>query len=160
MSQTQDTALQTAYVDTIFNIYDEIDRCYPEGGYIQARKAFDLFYKYRSRASKSEIYAMFKSAVDKDSLEVPDFVVNPFASLLVELYDRGDIQQAEAYKYQGLMRKRIAKGLEECEGTGCERWQIIEEYAPVRLEYFETVEGFYDCEYYIDKYYQNFLDEP
>ncbi|HKK78961.1 MAG TPA: hypothetical protein VJ933_05000 [Phaeodactylibacter sp.] len=160
ISQTKDTALQAAYVDTIFNIYDEIDRCYPEGGYIQARKAFDLFYKYRSRASKEEIYAMFKAAIDKDGMDVPDFVVNPFAALLVELYDKGKIPKEEAYQYQDLLRQRIAKGLEECQGTGCERWQIIEEYAPVRLEYFETVEGFYDCEYYVDKYYQDFLDNP
>jgi tetratricopeptide (TPR) repeat protein len=160
ISQTRDTSLQSAYVDTIFNIYDSIDRCYPEGGYIQARKAFDLFYKYRNRASKEEIYAMFKAAIDTDGLDVPDFVVNPFSALLVELYDRGVVDQAEAYKYQDLMRRRIEKGLAECEGTGCERWQIIEEYAPVRLEYFETVEGFYGCEYYIDKYYQDFLDNP
>ncbi len=160
ISQTQDTAQQSAYVDTIFSIYDEIDRCYPEGGYIKARKAFDLFYKYRNRASQEEIYEMFKAAIDQDGLDVPDFVVNPFASLMVSLYDAGEIGQEEAYKYQAILRERIAKGLEECEGTGCERWQIIEEYAPVRLEYFETVEGFYDCQYYIDKYYQDFLDNP
>jgi tetratricopeptide (TPR) repeat protein len=159
-SQTQDTALQSAYVDTIFSIYDEIDRCYPEGGYVKARKAFDLFYKYRERASKEEIYEMFKAAIDEDGLDVPDFVVNPFASLLVTLYDQGKMDQEEAYKYQDLLRRRIEKGLEECSGTGCERWEIIQEYAPVRLEYFETVEGFYPCEYYIDKYYQDFLDNP
>lgn len=160
MSQTQDSLKQAAYVDTIFNIYDEIDRCYGEGGYIQGRKAFDLFYKYQDRASKEEIYGLFKTTLDIDSLDAPDFVVNPMASLLVELYDQGKISQEEAYRYQELLRGMIEKGLAECEGTGCERWKIIEEYAPVRLEYFETVKGFYPCDYYMQRYYADFEADP
>jgi tetratricopeptide (TPR) repeat protein len=160
MSQTTDTLKHQAYADTIFSIYDEIDRCYPEGGYIEARKAFDIFYKYPNRASKLETYQMFKSAMDKDGMKTPDFVLNPMASLLVELYDAGEIDQEEAYKYQDLIRNRLTKGLEECKGTACDRWAIIEEYAPVRLEYFETVKGFYDCDYYLEKYYPEFEANP
>lgn len=160
ISQTQDEALKDAYVDTIFSIYDEIDRCYPEGGYIKGRKAFDLFYKYPGRATKEEIYALFKESIDIDSLDAPDFDVNPMASLLVDLYDAGKIRKEQAYKYQAILRAMIEKGLKECKGTACERWQIIEEYTPVRLEYFETVKGFYPCDYYMDKYYPEFEANP
>ena len=153
ISQTQDSTQIQSYVDTIFNLYDEIGRCYPEGGFVPARKAFDLFYKYPNRASKKEVYEMFKKAIDTDSLKTPDFVLNPFSSLLVELYDAGEIDKEEAFKYQTMVREILAKGLKECKGVACDRWQIIEEYAPVRLEYFETVKGFYSCEYYIEKYY-------
>jgi tetratricopeptide (TPR) repeat protein len=38
----------------------------------------------------------------------------------------------------------------------CDRWAIIESYAPERLEAFETVRGFYDCDYYTDKYFSQF----
>ncbi len=160
ISQTQDEAKKEAYVDTIFSIYDEIDRCYPEGGYIKGRKAFDLFYKYRGRATKEEIYALFKASIDQDSLDAPDFDVNPMASLLVDLYDAGKIDKEQAYKYQSILRGMIEKGLKECKGTECERWKIIEEYTPVRLEYFETVKGFYPCDYYMDKYYPDFEANP
>lgn len=160
ISQSQDTLQQAAYADTIFSIYDEIERCYPEGGYIYGIKGFDLFYKYRNRASKEEIYGLFKKALDTDSTKAPDFVVNPMASLLVELYDEGRIPQQEAYHYQGILREMIRKGLADCTGTACERWQIIAEYTPVRLEYFETVKGFYPCEYYLDKYYPDFEASP
>ena len=160
ISQTQDSAKIHAYVDTIFSIYDEIDRCYPEGGYIPARKAFDLYYKYPYRAGKKEIYSMFKKAIDTDGLNTPDFVLNPFSALLVELYDAGEIPREEAHKYQEQVRKILAHGLKTCKGKTCERWNIIQEYAPVRLEYFETVEGFYSCEYYMDKYYPEFEANP
>lgn len=156
ISQTQDTMLQQAYVDTIFMIYDGISRCYPEGGYVPARKGFDLFYKYRNRNSKKEIYDLFKQAIDTDGMDTDDFVLNPFSSLLVDLYDAGEINQEEAFKYQDMVRKVLAKGLAECKGKYCERWEIIDGYAPVRLEYFETVKGFYPCEYYMEKYYPEF----
>ncbi|MCO6493878.1 MAG: hypothetical protein J5I98_35995 [Phaeodactylibacter sp.] len=160
ISQTQDSAKIHAYVDTIFSIYDEIDRCYPEGGYIPARKAFDLYYKYQYRADKKEIYSMFKKAIDTDGLNTPDFVLNPFSALLVELYDAGEIPREEAHKYQEQVRKILDHGLKTCKGKACDRWNIIREYAPVRLEYFETVEGFYSCEYYMDKYYPEFEANP
>ncbi len=160
ISQTTDSLKRDAYVDTIFNLYDEIGRCYPEGGYIAGRKAFDLYYKYQNKASKKEIYELFKKSIDIDSLETPDFVLNPFSALLVELYDAGEIPQEEAYKYQEMVRQILQHGLNTCKGKACERWKIIEEYAPVRLEYFETVKGFYDCDYYMEKYYPDFEANP
>lgn len=160
ITQTQDSVLIDTYVDTIFNIYNEIQRCYAEGGYVPARKAFDLYYKYPHRASKLEIYQLFKEALDLDGVNTYDFVLNPFSALLVELYESGDISQEEAYKYQLQIREVLENGLKTCKGKACERWEIINGYAPVRLEYFETVEGFYPCEYYMEKYYPEFEANP
>lgn len=161
MSQTEDQAMKDRYLDTIFMLYDQMEECYPEDMYASARKAFDLYYKYPDRASKMEVYQMFKETIDKEGVDSPDFIVNPFTSLLVDLYfaDK-QVSMAEAQKYQQIVRDIIAKGLEDCEGTACERWKIVEQYAPERLEAFETVRGFYDCEYYKNKYYQDFLDAP
>lgn len=156
MTQTQDSLQKEAFIDQVFAIYDQIQECYPEGGYIVGRKAFDLYYKYPQRANRDEVYAMFKESIDTDGLKTNDFVVNPFSALLTEMYFDGKISMEEAQTYQQKIRDIIAHGLKECEGVGCERWKIIEEYAPVRLEAFETVRGFYDCEYYKRKYYPEF----
>jgi tetratricopeptide (TPR) repeat protein len=157
ISQTQDSLQKEAYVDTIFMIYDGIEECYAGGGYVPARKGFDLFYKYPQRASnRKEIYDYFTEAISIDSMETNDFVLNPFTAVLVELFDAGAINKEEAFKYQQLIRDRLAIGLADCKGVYCDRWKIIEEYVPVRLEYFETVKGFYPCEYYMEKYYPVF----
>jgi len=161
LSQTDDEAMKSKYLDTIFMLYDEMELCYPDDMYASARKAFDLYYKYPDRASKMEIYNLFKETIDNEGLDSPDFIINPFTSLIVDLYfDNQKISMAEAQKYQQMVRDIIANGLEECEGSACERWKIVEQYAPERLEAFETVRGFYDCEYYKNKYYQDFLDNP
>ena len=156
MTQTQDSLQKEEFIDSVFNLYDRISECYPEGGYIVGRKAFDLYYKYPHRATSDEVYAMFKESMDIDGLETNDFVINPFSALLTEQYFAGKVSIEEAQTYQQKIRDIIAHGLEGCEGVACERWKIIEEYAPVRLEAFETVRGFYDCDYYKQKYYAEF----
>lgn len=160
IAETKDTAQWEPYIDRIFELYDQIQQCYPEGGYIQARKAFDLYYKYRWRASKLEIYELFKESIEIDGEEVQDFVINPFTSLLVELYFDEKISMEEAQEYAARIKDIVVKGVENCEGVMCERWAIIESYAPERLEAFETVRGFYDCEYYTEKYYAQFEENP
>lgn len=157
LAQTDDQEKKEEYIDNIFRLYDEIDRCYPEGGYIAARKAFDYYYKYTDLATKEDIYALFKQSIDTDGLKTPDFVINPFTALLIDLHEQGKVSDEEAKKYEQQIRAILQEGLDNCEGVACERWKIIQEYAPDRLQYFETVKGFYDCEYYKEKYYPDFL---
>lgn len=158
ISQTQDSLLKETYIDTIYSIYDEIDRCYPQGGYIAGLKAFDLYYKYPHRSTPEATYALFVESIEMDGINAQDFVLNPFTALLTDLYEAGKISKEEAFKHQTTIRQVIDKGLRECKGTACDRWNIIAGYAPVRLQYFETVEGFYPCEYYMERYYPEFLE--
>lgn len=160
IAQTPDTTKWEPYIDEIFKLYDKVEECYPEGGYVVARKAFDLYYKYRWRSNKEEIYSMFKQSIEMDGDTVQDFVINPFTSLLVELYFENKVSIEEAQQYAARIKELVAKGVADCEGVMCDRWAIIESYAPVRLEAFETVRGFYDCDYYTDKYYSQFLENP
>ncbi|MDX1940398.1 MAG: hypothetical protein SFU99_07595 [Saprospiraceae bacterium] len=160
MTQTQDSNLINRYIDTVFMFYDEMERCYPEGMFASSRKAFDLYYKYPNRASKLEIYNLFKKTVDKEGVKTADFILNPFTALLVDLYFENQIGIPEAQKYQQIVRDALANGLAKCKDKECERWRIVEQYVPSRLEAFETVRGFYDCAYYKAKYYQDFLDNP
>lgn len=156
-----DSLKKQQYTDRIFAMYDQIDQCYPEGGFIKARKAFDYYYTYPERATRKEIFELFKAAIDQDGLETPDFVLNPFSALLVELYFAKEIDEPTAQTYQQKVREILAAGLANCEeDDSCARWEIIESYAPTRLEAFETIRGFYDCEYYMDKYYEDFLNNP
>ncbi len=160
MAQSEDPEQREEYINRIFDIYDQIANCYPEGGYIAGRKAFDYYYKYKGRKTDMEIYQLFKESIDVGGLETPDFVLNPFTSLLVDLYFNDQISREEAHEYQEKVRDILANGLEECEGRACERWEIISEYAPNRLEAFETIRGFYDCEYYVDQYFPDFEAAP
>ncbi len=160
INQTQDSNLINTYIDTIFMLYDEMERCYPEGSYADARKGFDLYYKYPWRTSQMEIYTLLKKTLDREKKQTPDFVLNPFTALLVDLYFEDKISMAEARSYQQQIRDVLANGLAKCKEKECERWRIIEQYVPARLDAFETVRGFYDCAYYKAKYYQDFLDNP
>ena len=160
LRESKDESLKNEYIDRIFELYDEIDRCYGEGGYIVGRKAFDLYYKYKDRASREEVFEMFKASIDTDGLDTKDFVINPFTALLTEMHSEGKVSDEDAKKYELKIREIIQKGLDECKGVACERWEIINGYAPARLEAFEIVKGFYDCDYYLDKYFSEFEEAP
>ncbi|MBK7409981.1 MAG: hypothetical protein IPL49_20220 [Saprospirales bacterium] len=156
----EDSLRRDEYIDLIFQIYDELDRCYPQGGYVIGRKAFDLYYKYPQKADKERIFSLFRQSVDMDGMKTQYFVLNPFTALLVDQYFDGKVALEDAQKYEQLILAVLKKGLSGCKGTDCDKWNIINEYAPARLEAFETVKGFYDCAYYEEKYYDAFIQNP
>lgn len=155
-----DSTKKATYLPEIFKIYDEMEKCYPDGGHVTGLKAFDYFFKYPDQLSKLEQYNLFKKSIEMDGGKPRFFVLNPFTSLLVDLTLEEKIPLAEAQRYNQIIRDAITKGLAECEGKDCENWKIISEYAPARLEALESVEGFYPCDYYKAKYYPAFEAAP
>ena len=159
VQEAPDTTQKTAYIDTIMMIYDKMDECYHEGGRVTGLKAFDLYYKFPYYKSKREIYELFKKSMELDGDTARYFIINPFTALLVELYQKGEVSMEEARHDQAIIRQSVEHGLANCKDD-CEHWRIVEQYAINRLKDFETVKGFYDCEYYKKEYYQEFLENP
>jgi hypothetical protein len=157
---TQDSSKKQEYMNKIFELWDAMEHCYPEGGYVTGMKAFEYFYKFPELKTKLELYQMFKKSIDQDKGEPRFFVLNPFTALLVDLALEEKIPVEEAKKYQKIISSTIEKGLANCKGEECEPWKVINEYAPLRLEGLEAIEGFYDYTYYKKKYYPQFEANP
>jgi tetratricopeptide (TPR) repeat protein len=155
-----DSTKKTEYLAEISKIYDEMEKCMGDGGHVTGLRAFDYFFKYPTVKSKKEQYDLFKKSIELDGGKPRYFVLNPFTSLLVDLALEEKIPVAEAQKYERIIKEAIAKGLAECQGKDCENWQIINEYAPARLEALESIEDFYPCDYYSNKYYPLFEASP
>lgn len=154
-------AKQKVYGDSIVALYAEARRCYPGDGYMAAIQGFDSYYTYKGTATDDEIYALFKESLDIDGPEKLNyFVINPMSRLLVDAHKEGKVTDEEAKEVVDALNTRLAKGLKECKGEGCEPWKAIDGYAPETLRYFETVKGFYDCEYYINQYFAEFQENP
>lgn len=159
--KTMDTEGKKEWVKKIMDLYDQMGSCGQDTLDINGRKAFDYYYNYREYTTDEEIYRLFKASVDKYDLSTPYYVLNPFTAILMEQYAAGKVPLAEAQHYTAKIKAILAKGLADCQNpAACETWRIIEGYAPVRLADFEGVEGFYDCNYYLDKYYKNFEADP
>ncbi|NJB85696.1 hypothetical protein GGR26_001441 [Lewinella marina] len=149
------------YGDSILMLYEQARECYPGDGYMAAIQAFDSYYTYPGTATEDEIYALFKESIEMDGPEkLQYFVINPMSRLVVDQHDAGKIEDAEAKQIVNALKTRLELGLEECSGTECAPWQAIQAYAPSSLQYFETVKGFYDCQYYLREYYPDFEANP
>ena len=150
-----------AYGDTILMLYEQARQCYPSDGYMAAIQGFDSYYTYAGSTSEEEIYALFKESIEMDGPEkLQYFVINPMSRLVVDQHESGNVTDAEAKEVVSALKARLDKGLSECQGADCEAWNAIEAYAPSSLQYFETVKGFYDCQYYVDEYYPDFEANP
>lgn len=157
----QEPAKKEAYGKKILELYEESRRCYPGNGYMPAIQGFDSYYTYPGTATEDEIFALFRESIEIDGAEkLRYFVINPMSSLLVQQHKDGKISDDEARKIAQALLARLQKGLRECEGGDCQKWKTIEEYAPSTLRYFETIKGFYDCDYFVAQYYQEFADNP
>lgn len=153
MEDAPNEAIRAAYLDSIDYMYDRMALCFEEEpGYLEGRKAWDQYYKFRDDTPNSEIFANFKTAYDETGLDAPAFIINPFTALLVEMYQNKEIEKEVAVKYA----KQILAVTEKNENSKEDGWPIVLNYAPARLEIFEVEKGFYDCNYYLDKYYADF----
>ena len=191
LSQQSTLAGKRVYLDSIFYMYDRMQQCYPENQYVDGKKAFDLYYNYRELTDNNTIFKYFTNVIDKEQMETPAFVINPFTALLVEMYFAKEIDKETARKYAmqiqaitqlhadlieqapcdmslkyeqsatGACQSVTEDGAKAAADSKCcaladdvrEGWPIVVGYAPQRLEEFESVPGFYSCNYYVDKYF-------
>lgn len=140
-------------------IYDKRVECFGDVATIKGRKAFDLYYNFYELADQDEIYTLFTEAVMAKGEKADYFVINPFSKILHDRVVEGKTSKEEGLTLAKTLSKAIAYGQANC-GNKCSAWEIIASYAPNRLESLEGVDGFYDCEYYTDTYYGQFVSQP
>ncbi len=162
LTKEKDEAKRTVLIDRMMSFYDEASDCYPDKvSLYKGLKAFKMYYTFPNLMTNLEKYSLFKEVIDKEGKKSPDFVVNPFTALMVDLYLEEKIQISEARTYATKILDIVNYGTSNCKaGKDCDRWEIVKSYAPARLESMEGVEGFYDCAYYKAKYYNEYESNP
>lgn len=147
------------HFDSIMAIYDKRAECYPEPGYVEGRKAFDMYYYFQDQTTKEETFELFKKALDIKGEKSDYFIINPLTGMLAERLINEEISLDEGRMYAGKLLAAAKYGLANC-NKDCEAWEIVNEYAPARLENLEGIRGLYDCAYYEEKYYAELQNNP
>ena len=157
-----DAAKKEEYTNKILDFYDQASMCYPDkASMYKGLKAFKLYYSFPDKKTNKEKYDLFKEVIDKEGEKSPDFVVNPFTALMVDLYIGGEIPLEETRMYAAKILEVVDYGTKNAKtAREKERWALVSGYAPARLETMEGVEGFYDCAYYKAKYMIEYQENP
>jgi tetratricopeptide (TPR) repeat protein len=159
MRKATDENQKKEYINNILRLYEEIGECYPEQkDYVKARKAFDLYYEYPDLESDDTKYNLFKEVIDAKQLETYVFVLNPFTKLMVDKFILGEIDTIEAQHYADLVPKIVKAGL--MKGEEIKSWVTVQDYAVPYIERLEAVKGFFDCQYFRDKYIPMYDADP
>lgn len=149
LSQQSTIESKRVYLDSIFYLFDRMHACYPKNSYVDGKKAFELYYNYRDVVDNQTIFGYFTKVLDKEGLNAPAFVINPFTALLVEMFNAKEVDQKTAVKYAEQVLDITEKQSENMK----DGWPIVVGYAPQQLEVFETVEGFFPCSHFKKKYF-------
>ncbi len=155
-----DNTQRAALVDSVVMVYEKRVECFGDEAYVAGRKGFDYYYTFNEFRSEEKAFQLLKENIDTKREKADYFVINPFTKLLFDRIVREEISYEEGRNYAKLVLDAVAYGKENCKGRNCEAWDIIEEYAPIRLEALEGLDGFWDCEYYSNKYYSQFEANP
>ena len=159
VESTDDMATKKEYVENIMAIYDKRAECTGDVGYSAGRKAFDSYYYFSDMVSEDETFELFKKAMDLKGEKADYFVINPFTAMLFDrvLDKRISYEEGRAYAYK--IFDAVEYGKANCE-KNCEAWEIVNEYAPAKLENLEGLEGFYDCSFFSERYYAYYQSNP
>ncbi len=158
-ANTTDNALKQSYRDSVESIYNKRIECFGDDAYVKGRLGFDLYYYMKEHSSDNEIFKLFKESIDAKGEDMDYFIVNPFAKILFDKAVSEEISKEEAGKYAQIVLRAVKKGMANCV-KDCDAWKIVNDYAPPRLENLEGIKGLYPCEYFVDKYYQEYVDNP
>lgn len=155
-----DTLMKLKYVDTIRMINAKLEECMGIDGSQMSRRAFDYYYNLGDLIPEEEQFETFVKAIELNKEKMVYFTVNPFTRLLFDRAVDRKISVEDGRKYAKIILSSIKYGKENCKGQECEGWDVVNDYAPDRLEALEGIDGFYDCAYYSDKYYALFKLYP
>lgn len=158
IKNTSDTILQEKYVDTMAMIYEKALICFPEKkSYYLSKQGFEYYYKYKGRATDEEIYNILKTAVEIDGKESRVSTIIPLSSLNYRLYSNETISSEDARKVlnnvNGIVSHNVENTTNEKEKNA---WTQVEQFTSELSDRYENKKGFYDCEYFIQKYYAEY----
>ena len=158
-NQASDSLIRAGIVDTILNIYDKRMECFEDDGTILARKAYNSYYSYRQFVSDNDIFVGFNQVFAKKGKKADYFIINPYSRMLYDKVLDGSIETEVADNIAYDIFDAIEYGLASCEGEYCNAWDVINEYSPNLLSGLEGIRGFYNCEYFIKRYYNQYLQD-
>lgn len=158
INNTSDTILQEKYVDTMAMIYEKALICFPEKkSYYLSKQGFEYYYKYKDRVSDEKIYEMLKTAVEADGNESRVSTIIPLSSLNYRLYSDEKISLEDARKVLENVNTIVSHNVANTENKKeKDAWIQVEQFTTELSDRYENKKGFYDCEYFIKKYYAEY----
>lgn len=168
-----DEAKKKEYKERAIALWDEAIACYEAGtislkscgddkdcyqrkmGYLQGRKAFDMYYTFNSLYSQT--LAALKASVAKGGNSTEYIVFDPYASIVVYNFGKGDMTKEEARAaYEEL--NAIADYNVENNKDFTTYYQQAKDAMNAK---FQTIESeIFDCEFFIEKLQPDYEANP
>lgn len=160
--QESDETMKAGFAQRALNLYDQAIECYKNKaitlkcitdecyekkiGYVQGRKAFDMFYTYRS--PYADILNELKSSVEKSGMETEYIVFAPYAEVVVHQFTN-DLMSKEDARAVHAKLNEIADYNKENNARFAQYYEQAQASMNGSFAYIER--QIFDCDYFIDK---------
>jgi len=168
-----DKAKKDEYRDNAIRLFDEAIACYEAGaislkscgsdkdcyqrkmGYIQGRKAFDMYYTYNTPYSQT--LPALQASVEKGGNATEYIVFDPYASIIVYQFEKGNVDKAEARRVVEELNAIADHNIENDKTYGA----YYKQAKDAMNAKFATIESdIFDCEYFINKMKPDYEANP
>lgn len=159
-----DAAKKEEYKKMAIKLIDEAIACYEAGGislkscgddkecyqkkigYLQGRKAFDMYYTFNTPYSQT--IAALKDAVDKSGNDVEYIVFDPYATIAVYEFDQGNLTKEETREIYQTLTDIADHNIANNKQYG----QYYDQAKSIVNSKFSQIENkIFDCDYFIAK---------
>lgn len=90
---TNDPALKKEYSDKVLELYDQEINCFKQVSFVSGRKAYDMFYTFRSPAE--DIYKNLKRSLDEGGNAAEYIIFTPLGYVMTTLFKEGKLPAEE-----------------------------------------------------------------
>lgn len=142
-NKTDDPALKKEYSNKILALYDEEIKCYKQVAFLSGRKAFDMFYTFKSPAE--DIYKNLKRSLDEGGNSAEYIIFTPLGYVMTTLYKDGKLSGEEIVsvvdKVNSITEYNLANNKEYGQYYEDSRVAMATGLRPIEAEIF-------DCNYF------------
>lgn len=140
---TNDPALKKEYSNKILELYDQEIKCYKQVAYVSGRKAYDMFYTFRSPAE--DIYKDLKTSLDKGGNSAEYILFAPLGYVMTTLFKEGKLSAEEIVsvvdKVSSVTEYNLANNKEYGQYYEDSRVAMVTGLRPIEADIF-------DCNYF------------
>lgn len=170
IKEATDEAQKKEYIDVILNLYDaaiacyeargikmncSTDECYNKKiGYLLGRKAYDMFYEFRSPYSKT--LEVLRRSIDLSGNDSEYIVFAPLASIVVYNYEKGKMTAEEARNFHVNINEIADYNIENNKDFG----PYYDQAKKAMNGTFAKIESdIFDCEFFKNKFEPKYRED-
>ncbi len=155
LEKETDEAKKQEHINTILRLYDEQIQCYGNDAFLLGRKAYDMFYYFRS--PYDDVLATFAKSIEKGGNGSEYIVLDPMGHIVVYMFTNKKMEKDAARDWHTKLNAIADHNIANNKQFG-EQFKAAK--ASMNAVFAEIEDYIFDCDYFKEKLLPQFEASP